>query len=131
MPIAIWCILVAGLMPIVVAGVAKRGDRSFDNNDPRGWESRLEGWRKRLYASHRNGLEAFPFFATAVLCAWTQGASQDWVDGLAAVFILLRVVYHWAYYADRASLRSAMFGADLLVAVAIFLSPLWSAGPGA
>lgn len=128
MPFAIWCVLIAGLMPIVLAGIAKRGDASFDNGNPRGWEAGLEGWRKRVYAAHRNGFEVFPFFAAAVLSAWTQGAAQTPVDCLAGAFILFRIAYAWAYYADRASLRSALFGGGFFATIAIFLTPLFSGG---
>jgi uncharacterized MAPEG superfamily protein len=128
MPLAIWCVLAAGILPILTAGVAKRGDRTFDNSKPRDWEATLQGWRKRVYAAHRNGLESFPFFAAAVLSAWTQGASQNWVDGLAVAYVVSRLLYVWAYASDRPSLRSALFGIGFLIAIAIFIAPLWASG---
>ena len=34
MTIAYWCVLIAGLLPYVAAGIAK-WDRTYDNRDPR------------------------------------------------------------------------------------------------
>ena len=50
--VAYWCVLVAALLPIVCAWIAKRGalgkpadQGGFDNSDPRGWLALLGGAR--------------------------------------------------------------------------------------
>lgn len=127
MPIALWCVLFAGVLPILTAGLAKRGDTSFDNGKPRAWEAAQDGWRRRAIGAQKNAFEAFPFFAFCVLAAWTQGGPQEWIDRLAIVYVVLRLAYLWAYVADRPTLRSAVWSLAFFVAIAIFTSPLWPA----
>jgi uncharacterized MAPEG superfamily protein len=86
MEISYWCILIAGLLPILTVWVAKYG-------------------RRADYA-HRNHFEAFPFFAAAVLVAQQTGVAQEWIDGLALAFIAARMVYTALYLNDLPSLRS-------------------------
>ena len=37
MPIAFWCVLLAGILPLVTVAIAKASGPGFDNHDPRGW----------------------------------------------------------------------------------------------
>lgn len=124
MTIALWCVLAAGLMPIVCAGIAKGGAGDFDNASPREWLSRQEGWRRRANAAQNNAWEAFPLFAVAVLVATAKGGPAGMVDALSASWLALRIGYVACYLADRATLRSACFALALFAAIAIFVSPL-------
>lgn len=126
MTIALWCVLFGGILPILCAGLAKYGAADFDNARPREWFEQQSGWRKRADAAQRNGWEAFPLFAAAVLVATTQGAKTGAVDALALGWVALRLAYVWAYVADRPSLRSALFTGALAATVAIFTAPLWA-----
>jgi uncharacterized MAPEG superfamily protein len=128
MPIAMWCVLLAGILPIATTGLAKWGAKDFDNSKPREWETSLEGWRKRAKAAASNAFEVFPFFAAAVLVAWTQGAPQEWVDRLAIVFVVARLAYVWAYVSDRPTVRSGVWALGFFVTIAIFLASLWGGG---
>jgi uncharacterized MAPEG superfamily protein len=105
--LAYWCVLMAVLMPIVCAGIAKAG--KFDNSDPRGWLARQQGYRARANAAQTNSFENLPFFIGAVIIAHQLQASQAWVDGLALAYIVLRLAYVAAYLANYASLRSAIY----------------------
>jgi uncharacterized MAPEG superfamily protein len=123
------CVLVAALMPIICAGIAKSGTFSkppsqggYDNNAPREWMSRQQGWRQRANWAQSNCFEALPFFIGAVLIAQQAGASQTRVDVLAVSFILLRCAYIASYLADKALVRSVAFVAALAVNVALLLS---------
>ena len=123
------CVLVASLMPIVCAGIAKGGmfskppaEGGYDNNAPREWLSRQQGWRQRANWAQSNCFEALPFFIGAVVIAQQAGASQTRVDVLAVSFILLRCVYIASYIADRPRVRSVAFVAALAVNVALLLS---------
>jgi uncharacterized MAPEG superfamily protein len=116
-------------MPIVCAGIAKGGTFSkppaqggYDNNAPREWLSRQQGWRQRANWAQSNCFEALPFFIGAVLIAQQAGASQMRVDALAVSFILLRCAYIASYLADKALARSVAFVAALAVNVALLLS---------
>lgn len=126
MTIALWCVLAGALMPILCAGIAKGGAGDFDNARPREWLDRQDGWRKRADAAQRNGWEAFPLFAVAVLVATVKGGPAGVVDALALAWLGFRIAYVACYLADRASLRSAFFMFALLSAVAIFVSPLFA-----
>ena len=126
MTIALWCVLVAGLMPIICAGIAKGGAGDFDNASPREWLGRQDGWRKRANAAQNNSWEAFPFFAGAVRVATVKGGPAGAVDALALAWVAARAAYVACYLTDRATLRSACFALALFAAVAIFVSPLWA-----
>jgi uncharacterized MAPEG superfamily protein len=122
MTVALWCVLVAGLLPYAATLTAKVGDRSFDNRRPRAWLAQQEGYRARANAAQQNGFEAFPLFAAAVLASHVVGGPDRVADALAVVFVVARVGYFGAYVADRATLRSSLWFVGLGSAVAIFLT---------
>ncbi len=125
MPIAIWCILIAALLPILAVFPAKLS-RSYDNSNPRNPEFWKEGFRSRAQAAQANGFEAFPFFAIAVIVGLGQGGSAEWIDKLAVLFIGLRIIYVFCYWTDRSTPRSITWAAAFISTIAIFTSPLWS-----
>ncbi|MEJ8475166.1 MAPEG family protein [Roseibium algae] len=125
MPISIWCILIAAILPIAAVFPAKL-DKSYDNNKPRDPDYWRSGFRARASAAAANSFEALPFFAAAVIIGLWQGGSVEWINKLAVLFIGLRIIYILCYYTDRATPRSISWLAALLSAVAIFTSPIWS-----
>lgn len=122
MSIAFWCVLVAGLLPYLAVGIAKL-DKSYlrHNDQPRGWEARLQGKQARAHAAHLNSFEAFPLFAAGVLIAANSLAPQTTVDGLAMAFVVARLVYIACYVANLATLRSLVWMAALGVNIALFV----------
>ena len=125
MTIAEFCLPAAVLLALLPIGWAKAiGRRSFDNARPREASFYASGIRARLHGAHLNGIEAFPFFAAAVIVAEFRGAGQEWIDALAVAFVLCRLLYICAYAADRATLRSVLWAAGLAVNAAIFFLPL-------
>lgn len=127
MTLAEICILAACLLPIVCAGIAKsRGfgkppqEGGFDNHNPRQWLASLQGWQARAHAAQINSFEALPLFIAGVLVAQHHHAAQQTVDALAAAFIALRIGFIWAYVADRASLRSALWTLGLACCIGLF-----------
>ncbi|HEX5285383.1 MAG TPA: MAPEG family protein [Polaromonas sp.] len=127
--IAYWCVLVAALLPMVCAGIAKYGMMStpkreggFDNNNPRAWLARQTGWRARANAAQANSFEALPFFFAAVIIAHLLQAGQARLDILAFLFIVLRIAYIMMYVADLAKARSAIWALALLVNIGILFS---------
>jgi uncharacterized MAPEG superfamily protein len=121
MTIAIWCILIAATLPYVAFGFVK----GVDPNQPRFRVGDLEGQSMRAYGAHLNGLETFPWFASAVIVAHMIGGPSRIVDILAVVYVLVRIGHMAVYIAGRQPLRSAAFSIGQLVAVAIFISPLF------
>ncbi len=125
MTLALWCVLVAAILPYVTVGMAKAVGGRYDNHDPRRRAETYEGFARRAHAAHLNGFEAFPFFAAAVLLAELKGGPRGMVDALAAAFVLARVAYVACYVLDKPTLRSIIWALGLFSTFAIFLSPLW------
>ncbi|MGY6519297.1 MAG: MAPEG family protein [Lysobacteraceae bacterium] len=121
MSLALWCVLVAGLMPILWTGVAKVKGERFNNRHPRQWQARLEGFPARAHAAHQNSFEAFPLFAAAVIIAHLQGNGGGLVDLLAIAYIAARLIYGLLYLADRHLERSLVWLVALVINVAIFV----------
>ncbi len=124
--IAYWCVLVAALLPIVCAGIAKYGmfgksprHGGYDNNNPRAWLARQTDWRARANAAQANTFEALPFFFAAVIIAHQLQARQAVLDILAFMFVVLRMGYIMMYVADMALSRTSLWTAALVLNIAI------------
>jgi uncharacterized MAPEG superfamily protein len=127
--VAYWAVLVAALLPILCAGLAKWGsfakprrEGGFDNHHPRDWLMRQTGWRARANAAQSNSFEALPLFIGAVIIAHQIGASQIRIDVLAFLFVVLRLLYVLLYVADIAKARSLVWTAALAVNIAILFA---------
>ena len=122
MTTALWCVLIASLLPYAATLTAKIGGTKFDNANPRDWLGDQSGFRRRANAAQHNAFEAFPLFAAAVIIAQMLGAPQARVDLLAMVFVAARVAHLGFYLADLATLRSLAWFVGIGSAVAIFLA---------
>jgi uncharacterized MAPEG superfamily protein len=122
MTTALWCVLVAALMPVLCTGIAKWGLRNFDNANPREWLARQTGWRARANSAQQNSWEALAIFSAAVFAAHLAEAPQARVDLLAVSFIGIRALYVLVYLMNLATLRTLVWLAGLAVSIAIFLS---------
>ena len=127
--VAYWCVLVMALVPLACAWLAKfqdfgkpRSQGGYDNNAPREWLARQEGWQARANAAQANTFEALPFFFAAVIIAHQLGAPQTRLDILALLFVTLRIIYVAMYVAGLPKTRSAIWAAAFLVNIAILLS---------
>ena len=78
MTVALWCVLIAFLLPYLCIGIAKAGGkyRLQDNHDPRDFLDSLEGAPRRAYAAQLNSFEISPFFAAAVIVAHLAGNAE-------------------------------------------------------
>lgn len=124
--LAYWCVLMAALLPIVCAALAKSGmfkvprrDGGYDNHDPRAWLARQSDWRARANAAQANSFEGLPFFIGAVVIAHQLGAPQVRVDILAFLYIILRIMYILTYVAGVANVRSVVWTLAFLVNIAL------------
>ena len=127
--VAYGCVLVAALLPIICAGIAKSGmfrvspqKGGYDNNNPRAWLVRQTDWRARANAAQANTFESLPFFFAAVIIAHQLQAAQALLDILAFVFVMLRLAYIVMYVADMAKIRSAVWVAALGVNIWILFT---------
>ncbi|MGQ3050989.1 MAG: MAPEG family protein [Roseateles sp.] len=121
------CLLVACVLPIVCAGLAKskgfgkrRRDGGFDNHQPRAWLANLSGWQARAHAAQANSWEALPVFVAGLFVAHQHQAPQATVDALALGFIAARIAFVGLYLADQATLRSVVWLAGLVTSAALF-----------
>ena len=121
MTTALWCLMIAALLPIVCTGIAKWGFKGFDNNRPREWLARQDGWRARANAAQQNSWEAFAIFSAAVLTAHVVEAPQARVDAIAIAFISTRLLYIWCYVMDFANLRSLVWMVGLGLSISLFV----------
>jgi uncharacterized MAPEG superfamily protein len=121
MTIAFWCVLVAALLPYLATLIAKTSGERYNNRDPRAWLDRQSGLSRRADNAQKNGFEAFPFFAAAVIVAQLLQAPQQRVDILAIIFIVARLAYLACYLADWQAVRSLIWMIGFVACLAIFL----------
>ncbi|MBX9831534.1 MAG: MAPEG family protein [Burkholderiaceae bacterium] len=126
--VAYWCVLIAALLPICCAWLAKSGsfgksrkDGGFDNRNPRAWMAQQTDWRARANAAQSNSFESLPFFIGAVIIAHLLGAGQTLLDILAFLYVMLRIFYILMYVSDMPTARSALWAGAFLVNIAILL----------
>ncbi|MDR6606270.1 MAPEG family protein [Pseudomonas synxantha] len=124
MTVALWCILIAILLPYVCTWVAKisGGFRLKDNHDPRDFLDSLEGFGRRAHAAQLNSFEVIPAFAAAVIVAHLAGnAELVTINVLAVLFITSRLLYIICYLADWATLRSLVWFVGIGLIVSFFV----------
>jgi uncharacterized MAPEG superfamily protein len=121
MSLALWTLLIAGLMPYLTVGFAKFSGGRYDNHHPREWAQGLSGRRARAYAAHQNHFEFFPFFAAAILIAEGKTGGSGWLDALAIAAIGARIAYTVCYLKDLANLRSLSWFIGILCIIGLFV----------
>ena len=127
MTLAYWCIFFAIFLPIFCAAYAKyrAGFSPADNHNPRAFLARAQGKAARADAAQQNSYEIFPPFAAAVIIAHVTGnAAQFTINFWALLFVASRIGFIYCYISDKATLRSAIFGANLLCIVALFIAAI-------
>ena len=61
--------LISGMLPLFASALSKVGGAAYDNNAPRSWLARQEGWRSRADHAQTNLFEGLPLLYAAVLFA--------------------------------------------------------------
>ena len=117
-----WLMLVAGILPLLGAVTAKIGGKQFDNNAPREWLDRQEGWRARANAAQVNLFEGLPLFYAAVLFALYAQVETGWLATLMVAWLVARVLYLGAYIANVGTLRSVVWGIALVINIVILFT---------
>ena len=115
-------VLLAGVLPVLCAGIAKAGFKQYDNNNPRAWLAKQTGFRARANAAQANSFEAFPFFATGVLLAVVSQVNSARIDILALGFLLARIAYIVCYLANKPTWRSIFWAVGFFCTLALFVS---------
>ena len=120
MTIAYACLLFMGLLPIVAAGIAKKGFKNFDNSMPRQWLAQQTGFRARANAAQANLFESLPLFFAAVIIASINNAPQATIDLLAIGFVLARIAFLVCYLLDWPTTRTIVWVVGLICVISIF-----------
>jgi uncharacterized MAPEG superfamily protein len=125
MTVAEWCVFgTLMLYLLTIASIKWIGFRRFDNAKPRDpvfYDQPIAG---RALGAHQNGIEAFPFFAVAVLLAEFRAGPQRLIDDLAMLFLIVRIAYVFTYLGNRPTLRSILWSIGFAINLAIFFMPL-------
>ena len=121
MTFAYVCIVIALILPMIWAGIAKKESKiPINNNAPRDHISYLQGRAKNAYGVEQNSYESFPPFAIAVIVAHLTGGTQLTIDILAGLYIASRLMYGVLYLQGKGTLRSATFMVGLIATISLF-----------
>jgi uncharacterized MAPEG superfamily protein len=124
MTVAEWCVFGTLMLYLLTIGSVKWiGFRRFDNARPRDPDFYADPIRARALGAHQNGIEAFPFFAVAVLLAEFRLGPLRLIDELAVLFLIVRIAYVFTYLGNRPMLRSILWGLGFAINIAIFFLP--------
>jgi uncharacterized MAPEG superfamily protein len=121
MDLPIASLLFAGAMPWICAGIAKGGQKNYDNHNPREWLAKQTGYRARANAAQANCFEAFPMYAVGVLLAMLSDIEADQLEMWAGLFIAARVAYVAFYVMDKDKLRSLAWLVGVVSTVALYV----------
>ena len=125
MTIAEWCVFgTVALYLLTIVPVKWMGFRKYDNAKPRDPAFYEDAIRARALGAHLNGIEAFPFFAVAVLLAEFREAPQHLINELAVLFLIVRVAYVFTYLGNRPRLRSILWNIGFTINIVIFFLPM-------
>ncbi|MGB0658666.1 MAG: MAPEG family protein [Mangrovicoccus sp.] len=80
----------------------------------------LEGMTARLDRALNNSITAMALFAPAVLLIHTQNITTPYVDTVALVFLIARLVYLPCYVFDIQGLRSGAWGVGFFATLALY-----------
>ena len=126
MTVAEWCVFASLVLCLLsIASVKWLRHGVFDNSKPRDPAFYNDPMAARALGAHQNGLEAFPFFAVAVLLAEFRASPQNLINELAVLFVIVRIAYVFTYIGNRPTLRSILWSVGLAINIAIFFLPAW------
>src|ERR1700749_1921279 len=107
MTAAEWCVFGKLLLSLLtIAPIKWVGFRRFDNSRPRDPNFYQDPIAARALGAHQNGIEAFPFFAIAVLLAEFRGGPQRLVNELAVLFLIVRIGHVFTHAGNPPKLRT-------------------------
>jgi len=125
MNIAILCVLIAGIQPIIwglcAKGGSAKGGTAYDNAAPRPLMDSYSGWPARANWAMQNAYEAFPLFAAAVVLAMMSGVNQAVIDQTAVIYVVLRFAFGFLYMANLDKLRSLVWVLAMAAVIRLFV----------
>lgn len=124
MTVAELCVFGTLMLYLLTISIAKwTAVGRFDNANPRDPALYEDPIRARALGAHQNGIEAFPFFAFAVLLAEFRVGPLRLIDELAVLFLIVRIAYVFTYVGNRPTLRSILWSIGFAINAGIFFLP--------
>lgn len=119
---AIWAMVVASLLPVTMAMVAKLfgGFKMADNAHPRDFLQHTTGASARANAAQQNSYETLPIFLVAVLTAMLFFVPQSIINTLAWLYVIIRIGYCVAYITNLAAFRSILWVLSIACCLMLF-----------
>ncbi len=121
MSVVLWCLVVAVVIPYVLAGVGGylrvKQFGTLDNRNPREQAQQATGAAARAVAAQQNAWEALAVFTAAVVSAFVTEANPATASTLALAWVGFRVLHAAFYLADLATLRSLVFIGGMVCAI--------------
>ncbi|WP_339718953.1 MAPEG family protein [uncultured Paraglaciecola sp.] len=122
MTIIIICLFIATAMPIIAKAplaIAMNKAGGYDNRNPREQQKSLTGFGARAKAAHENCFEALIMFTPGALLVLITNNTGQLAEYFAIGFVVSRIVYLFAYYADKHLLRSCSWGIGFISSLAL------------
>ncbi len=122
--ITIFCLMFIGFMPYMASTVGGyyrvRQKGNYDIVNPRRQASQLEGAGERAQHLQLNCWEALILFAVALFSTVLAEVPIQYVSTLSVVFVVIRLIYFFAYMANWAKLRVGAFVFGLMCCLGLF-----------
>ena len=120
--VAIWAMVVASLLPVMMAWSAKAfgGFHLSDNAHPRDFLQQTTGAAARANAAQQNSYGTLPIFLVAVLVAMLFFVPQAIVNKLAWLYVVIRIGYCAAYITNLATFRSILWVLSMACSLMLF-----------
>lgn len=119
----IYVILAACLLPYVFTMIAKLsgGFTLKDNQNPRAFLANTTGLAARANAVQQNSFESLPLFLVSILMAEYLVVPSEINLKLAIAYLVLRVLYGFAYLANLPAFRSIIWFLSMACPVLLLL----------
>lgn len=119
---AIVAVMVACLLPYGWATLAKilGGFKANDNQDPRAFLAATSGAAYRAKCTQDNSFESLSFFVAGVLVAIYCFVPQVVINGLAWLYVFIRIGYGAAYLLNLSTLRSILWALSMACIIMLF-----------
>ena len=119
---AIWAMVVASLLPLMMAVAAKAigGFNLGDNAHPRDFLQGTTGAAARANAAQQNSYETLPIFLAAVIVAMLFFVPQSIINVLAWLYVVIRIGFCVAYITNLATFRSILWLLSMACSLMLF-----------
>ncbi len=122
MTVLIYCLFITLLLPFIAKlplAIAMHKQGGYDDNHPRSQQNILEGFGARALAAHKNAFESALIFAPAVLLAIATNHVGTFIQQLAIVHVIARVLYNVFYLLNIGILRSLVWSVGIVCSFTI------------